>query len=175
MFKNIVTKSSILFVSKIIITIAFVFFSYATFKKYELEKIKADKIKEDIILSDSLSRVKIYQTKEIPQIGLSNLVLKSKYINGKMKYSLIADFIIDPLGIISQKFPTSSRNYNDYIEIKFVDNDNFNIVSATTLLRNIANITNEKNEKVGISLDGEVEINKATYMKIRDWDIEWVF
>lgn len=173
MFKKIINRNSILFISKIAITLAILLFSYTTFKKYELEKIKAENIIKDTLLADSLSKVKVYPDIEISQIGLKKIVLKTKCINEKMKYNLKADFIDDLLEKKGKHFPISFSNYKEYLLINFIDNDNFKIISATIFLNNVTYIINEKNENIGITLDGEVDINKTNYAKISNWELNW--
>lgn len=173
MLKKIFTNRNLLLFFILSITIVLLFLSYTFYKKYQLEQKKYIAEMNEKIISDSLSKVKYFESKEIPQIGLSKIIVKSKYINSEIRYSFSATFIVDPLGIISKKFPRSISSYRDYLEIKFLDFDEFNIASETIYLRNITYQIDEKGEKVGISFDGKIKIDKSSYMKISNWDLQW--
>jgi hypothetical protein len=175
--KNIFTIKSLLFILLLVI-IPFIYF-YSKSEFIKLNKIKDNEIRleKDKIILDSISKVKIFDISNNDNIGLHNIVLKTKFENGKVLYIFSAD-LVDDNGIKYKAITPypNSRNYKDRFIFNFTDIDGFTIATEEIYLNDITSTVNAKGEKIAIICNSEFnEINKDIYIKIKDVEYSWVF
>ena len=175
--KNIFTIKTLLFILLLVI-LPFVYF-YSKSEFIKLKKIKENEIslaKEKIIL-DSISKVKLFEISNNDNIGLHNIVLKTKFENGKVLYIFSAD-LVDDNGIklkAINPFPYTT-NQNDRFVFNFIDKDGFTIATENVYFKDITKTVNDKGQNIAIHCDSEFsEINKDVYIKIKDVNYSWSF
>ena len=132
-------------------------------KNYKEEKTKKDK------LLDSLSKVKIWEQKDLTgEIGLKEISLKTKYINGELRYSFLAYFVG------KSKLP-SKPFWSDKIKIGFYDEDQFKIYEIDIYLNDMSGIVSTTGTRIGISHEGKREMDIEEYLRSKDYTIGWWF
>ena len=126
---------------------------------------------------DSISNVKEYNINDYNQIGLHNIVLKTKFESKKILFIFSAD-LVDENGVKFKAitpYPLSPSIY-DHITFKFYDKDGFAIAKDTIKLREITKIVDQKGNAIKLQCDGEFKsLNKELYLKIKNIDFEWNF
>ena len=141
------------------------------------ENKENNSLKSEQLQLDSIANVKEYNLNDYNQIGLHNIVLKTKFESKKVLFIFSAD-LVDENGVRFKAvtpYPISPSIY-DHLTFKFYDKDGFAIAKDTIKLREITKIVNQKGNAIQIKCDGEFKsLNKDLYLKIKNIDFEWNF
>lgn len=165
--KKIFTIKYLLLITTIALFVISVNFTLKTIKNNKIEKLTtSEKVKERKII-DSISKLKIWDTLEYSNVGIDTILLKTKYLNGKLYYKLNL--------ILSAK---NSKNYHfvnklNEFRISFNDIDDFNVYTIILNIFNKIRIIDDNNNMVGIDFEGYEEIEKDTYLKLRSYSIQY--
>ncbi len=165
----LITLKKLLLLLIILILPFAIYFTFDHYKKNKLheknEKNRLIREAEEKIILDSISQVKIWSQFDIDQIGLKEISLRTKYINGHMYYSFNGTFN----GI--RRLP-SNPSYQDKLKIIFLDEDNFEIKEISVPLSTLTYLYTDGKE-TGINVDDKLQIPKNEYLKFNDWTLGW--
>ena len=153
------------------------FYSKSEYTKIKNENEKEIKAEIDKKILDSISKVKTFNIGNRDNIGLHNIILKTKFENGKVLYMFSAD-LVDEYGIefkATSPYPSFS-NYKDRLIFEFMDKDGFVIVNEDIYLYTITKMVNDKGERIGLNCNGIFSgIKKDIYLKINEVNFKWAF
>ncbi len=176
MKKIITTKNLLIILIIIIIPIAF-FYTRSEYNRMKKENEAEIELKNEKIILDSISKIKIYNIQNIEQIGIQNIVIKTKYENDESLFYISAD-LVDENSVKSKKtnrFPNKLNNTNSLILI-FYDKDGFKIGERKIFLDDLTYSNDINGYNVGLWYSGRIKnIDKEDYIRITNCSISWSF